>query len=128
MWIPRGCGATVTCMAEERSEERTDERDTGADTPSDLDAMGNDKRRAVIGGQYGASKKKQLVLYAAALAVAAVVFIGGGTIVSNKDNAEIPLKDTAPWATAENVDEPRPIDFRANGPTDSIPVDEIVNR
>ena len=65
---------------EERREEQTAGED-GAEqersfpgagsgqTPSDVDSMGLDKRRQVVGQQYGASAKKQLTVYGIVLAV-----------------------------------------------------------
>ncbi len=40
---------------------------------SDLDAMGNDKRRPVIGQQYGATARKRLLVYGIAIAVIVLV-------------------------------------------------------
>jgi len=125
--------------------EGTDEReDAGEETSSnkrtrpysesvagrtDQDAMGNDKRRQVIGGQYGASVKKRLLIYGIAVAVIIGAVILSLTVVSNVDNKEIPLEDTAPWTSAEaSTDPPRDVDYNRNGPNDTIPNDEIVNR
>ena len=95
-------------MAEETRAEEPD---------GDLDAMGNDKRRTVIGQQYGATVRKRLLVYGAAIGViilAAVIFL---TVVSGYDNRDIELKDTAPWTKADSAQEPpRDVDFKANGP------------
>jgi hypothetical protein len=100
--------------------------DASESRSSDLDAMGKDKRRAVVGGHYGASVRKQLTIYGLFLAFTIIVVIAFLTVVDSIDNREIALEDTAPWtqATAEQT-APRPIDFPRNGPTDTIPVDEI---
>ena len=96
---------------------------------SDKDAMGNDKRRQVIGGQYGASVRKRLVVYGIAIAVIVGLVILSLTVVSNIDNKEIPLKETAPWAAADATPQPpRDVDFNRNGPLDTIPNSDIVNR
>jgi hypothetical protein len=96
---------------------------------SDVDAMGNDKRRAVVGQQYGASRKKKLAIYGGVLAFVTVVVIAFLTVVKGYDNRDIALKDTAPW-TMEGASQapPRDVDFKANGPTDTIAADDIVNR
>lgn len=84
--------------------------------PTDLDAMGNDKRRAVIGRQYGATMRKRLLVWGgvvAAIVIAAVIFL---TFVTAYDDRDQPIENTAPWATAANVLPPRDVDFKANGP------------
>lgn len=123
-------------MAEEESPGGEKADDYGA-ARTDVDAMGNDKRRGVIGQQYGATVRKRLLVYGAVVGVmilAAVVFL---TVVSGYDNRDQPLENTAPWATADNTDPPRDVDFKANGPrvcpapcsSDvTIPADEIFNR
>lgn len=105
--------------------------------PSALDAMGNDKRRAVVGRQYGATARKRLTIYGAvvaAIVVAAIVFL---TVITGYDNRAQPITDSAPWATAADTAPPRDVDFKANGPhicpapCDSditMPRDEILNR
>ena len=110
-------------MAEE-APKAEDERDS--EESGDLDAMGNERRRPVVGQQYGASKRKQLTVYGIFIAVVAVLAIGFFTIVGNIDNREVPLEDTAPWTAANAVQTaPRDVDFPRNGPQDTIPADEI---
>jgi hypothetical protein len=100
----------------------------GAGT-SDLDAMGNDKRRPVIGQQYGASARKRLIVYGIAIGVIVLVVVAFMTVISGVDNKDIALKDTAPWSGADAPQEaPRDVDFQRNGPTDTIPANEILNR
>jgi hypothetical protein len=113
-------------------ESRGEERDT------DLDAMGNDKRRQVIGQQYGATVRKRLLVYGVFVAVVVVAIIAFLTIVNGYDNREIELKDTAPWTQAGASDTPpRDVDFKANGPRSckqpcssdlTMPEDQILNR
>src|SRR5438477_2490301 len=52
---------------------------------SDVDAMGNDQRRSVVGHSYGPSKTRQLLLYGIFLAVVAVLVIGGKLLVDALD-------------------------------------------
>jgi hypothetical protein len=114
--------------AEERGEERS----------GDLDAMGNDKRRNVIGQQYGATVRKRLLVYGAVVGVIVVVAIVFLTVVSGYDNRDMPLKNTAPWAQADSAQEPpRDVDFKANGPREcsvecssdiTMDRDDILNR
>ena len=109
-------------------DEQAREEETSSESgpPADLDAMGRDKRRGVVGGQYGATLRKQLTVYGIFLAVVAVIIIGGLTVVSSIDNRERELVDTAPWTEASaSQEEPRDLDFLANGKCDTSPVEDI---
>lgn len=108
--------------AEEKNKEYGGER-------SEVDAMGNDKRREVVGEQYGASVRKRLAVYGGVIGAVVLIVIAFLTLVKGYDNRDMPLKDTAPW-TKESASQtpPRDVDFKANGPTDTIPADQIVNR
>ncbi|MBA2240249.1 MAG: hypothetical protein H0W09_03245 [Solirubrobacterales bacterium] len=82
------------------------------------DAMGNDKRREVVGGSYGAGKRRQLVLYGAFLAVVVALVIGARFAISEFDKPrESRNADTAPWAELpKNKQVPaKPISFPRNG-------------
>jgi len=105
---------------------------------SDVDAMGNDKRREVVGQQYGATVRKRLFIYGAAVGVIVAIVIVFLTVVTNYDNRERPLENTAPWSAA-NASQvaPRDVDFKANGPRQcespcssdiTIRAKDIVNR
>jgi hypothetical protein len=66
---------------------------------SDVDAMGSDKRRSVVGHSYGPSKARQLALYGIFLAVVVALVIGGKLLVDALDTPvgkNIP--NSAPWA------------------------------
>jgi hypothetical protein len=112
-----------------REDEEAAHRHPGAgpeNAPSEVDSMGLDKRRQVVGQQYGASARKQLTVYGIFLAVVVVLVIAFLTIVNGIDNREIPLEDTAPWTQATASQEaPRDVDFPRNGPQDTIPENEI---
>lgn len=130
-------------MAEDENTgagEGVESETTGAygENRSDVDAMGNDKRRVVVGQQYGATTQKKLLVYGAVVGffvVLAIVFL---TVVTNYDSRDVPLEDTAPWAAANASQEaPRDVDFKANGPRNcpspcdsdvTIPAEDIVNR
>jgi hypothetical protein len=67
--------------------------------PSDVDAMGQDKRREVVGHSYGPSKRSQIMFFVAVAAVL-VAIVGGWTLlVSLFDKPPTHFKDTAPWST-----------------------------
>jgi hypothetical protein len=114
---------------EPASDKRTRPYDESVNEQSDVDAMGEDKRRSVVGGQYGATVRKRVLVYGAALAVMVGIVVAFLTVVTGVDNKEIALKDTAPWTKEGGAEvPPRDIDFKANGPNDTIPVEEITNR
>ena len=119
--------AETTEMRDERPSGST-AADTGRDESTDQDAMGNDKRRTVVGQQYGATVRKRLIVYGAAVGVIVLIIIGFLTVVTSLDEREVALKDTAPWTQASEQNPPRDVDFKANGPTDTIPESEIENR
>jgi hypothetical protein len=64
---------------------------------SDLDAMGLEKRRQVIGGSYSASVTRQVVIYA----IVVVVVLGAGfglkALADQLDKPPAQAEDLAPW-------------------------------
>jgi hypothetical protein len=123
---PRGQREDTEAGQPSDAEERRYPGAGPENAPGDLDSMGLDKRRQVVGQQYGASVRKQLTVYGVFLAVVVVLAIVFLTVVSNIDNREIPLEDSAPWTEATASQEaPRDIDFPRNGPQDTIPENEI---
>jgi hypothetical protein len=65
---------------------------------SDVDAMGLDKRREVIGGQYSPSAGRQAAMYGIFVAVVAALVIGGLLLVKELDQPPASNADAAPWA------------------------------
>jgi hypothetical protein len=66
---------------------------------SEVDAMGRDKRRSVVGQRVGPSKVRQLAVYLVALAIIAALAVGGFILVGSLDTSvgkDIP--NSAPWA------------------------------
>ena len=80
---------------------------------SDVDAMGLDKRREVVGQSYGPSASRQLTMYGIFLAVLAALAIGGKLLVDELDKAPDDVKAEAVWK--DNNIKPAPIDFRPSG-------------
>jgi hypothetical protein len=78
---------------------------------SESDAMGKDKRRAVVGRRHGPSKTRQLALYGAFLLVLVALFVGGLFLVGTLDTGvgkDVP--NTAPWAKQDARQiQPKPI-------------------
>ena len=66
--------------------------------PSDVDAMGQDKRRPVVGHAYGPSRKTQLIFFVAVAAVIVVVVGGWLALVSAFDNPPTNAPAKAPWS------------------------------
>jgi hypothetical protein len=67
--------------------------------PSDVDAMGQDKRRQVVGHSYGPSRRSQIMFFVAVATVAVVVVGGWLVLVGLFDKPPTHFKDSAPWST-----------------------------
>jgi hypothetical protein len=80
---------------------------------SDLDAMGLDKRREVVGKSYAPSFGRQATMYGIFLAVLAVLVFGGKLLADKLDEPPDQVEDRAVWTG--NDEPPAPIDFRPNG-------------
>ena len=65
---------------------------------STTDAMGQDKRRTIIGQGYGPSRGRQLLYYGLFIGFLVAAFIGGKIAVDELDKAPAKDKDAAPWA------------------------------
>jgi hypothetical protein len=68
-----------------------------AATPSEVDAMGKDKRRNVIGQSYGPSKRSQFTVLASVLATFAIIIVGFSMLAKHSD-AHPGTHPPAPWA------------------------------
>jgi hypothetical protein len=68
-------------------------------TPSDVDAMGQDKRRKVVGNTYGPTRRSQIMFFVAVAAVLVVIVGGWLTLVSIFDKPPTHFSDQAPWST-----------------------------
>ena len=65
---------------------------------STKDAMGQDKRRTIIGQGYGPSRARQFLYYGLFVAFVVALFIGGKIAIDELDKAPAKDKDAAPWA------------------------------
>ena len=70
-----------------------------AHEPSDVDAMGQDKRRQVVGHSYGPSARRQIMFFVIVGAVIAVIVGGWLLLVAAFDKPPTHFKDSAPWST-----------------------------
>jgi hypothetical protein len=68
-------------------------------TPSSVDAMGQDKRRQVVGHSYGPSRRSQIMFFVLVAAVAVVIVGGWLVLVGLLDKPPTHFKDSAPWST-----------------------------
>jgi hypothetical protein len=95
-----------TVIEREPAEERLARHDQ-----SEVDAMGKDKRRAVVGESHGPSLGRQLVLYGVFLLVLTGLFVGGLFLVGKLDKGvgkDVP--NTAPWSKQDARQiQPKPI-------------------
>jgi hypothetical protein len=80
---------------------------------SDVDAMGLDKRREVVGQSYAPSFGRQATMYGIFLAVLAALVIGGKLLADELDQPPAEVEDKAVWTG--NDEPPAPIDFRPSG-------------
>ena len=83
-----------TVIEREPVEERLARHDQ-----SEVDAMGKDKRRPVVGQSYGPSKARQFALYGVFLAVVAALAFGGYLLIQTQDTGvgkDVP--NSAPWS------------------------------
>ena len=73
---------------------------------SDVDAMGLDKRREVIGGSYSASFARQVTLYAIVIAVVVGAGIGIKLLADDLDQPPAKVADQAPWTGTDKKPTP----------------------
>ncbi len=83
--------------SEEVRDESPEDPDTGL-KEIDLDAMGHDKRRQVVGKSYGASFAKQAAIYGAFVALVVALAIGAKILIDHADKAPAHNAAEAPWA------------------------------
>src|SRR3990170_8591189 len=69
--------------------------------PSGVDAMGQDKRREVVGHSYGPSRRSQLIFFVMVGALALLIVGGSIAAVSAFDQPEDEYPDMAPWSEAD---------------------------
>lgn len=67
--------------------------------PSTEDAMGQDKRRQVVGHSYGPSKRSQVMFFVAVAAILVVVVGGWLALVAAFDKPPEKFSERAPWST-----------------------------
>ena len=93
-----------TVINREPAEDRLARHDQ-----SEVDAMGKDKRRTVVGESHGPSVARQLARYGIFLVVVAALGVGGFILVGKLDTSAH-VQNSAPWSKpgARQI-QPRPI-------------------
>jgi hypothetical protein len=69
--------------------------------PSSTDAMGQDKRREVIGHAYGPSTRSQLLVLGAVVGTFVLLGLGGKLLADHSDKTPKTNPDKAPWSKAD---------------------------
>jgi len=73
---------------------------------SDVDAMGQDKRRQVVGHAYGPSRKSQMIFFVIVGAIAVVVIGGYALAIAAFDQPQDEYADAAPWSSSDAEQRP----------------------
>ena len=93
---------TAPSSANIESLEKMDaSEEAKAHRPSDVDAMGQDKRRQVIGHTYGPSRRSQLMFFAAVAVVLVLVVGGYMAAIAAFDQPKDSYADRAPWSAPD---------------------------
>jgi hypothetical protein len=73
---------------------------------SNLDAMGLEKRREVVGGNYSASLARQIVTYAIVVVVVVGAAFGLKLLADDLDQPPAKVEDQAPWTGSDQKPDP----------------------
>jgi hypothetical protein len=84
--------------SEEKKTRKGKAQEKDAQKASDVDAMGQDKRREVVGHSYGPSKRSQVMFFVAVAALLALILGGWTLAVAAFDTAPESYPDKAPWS------------------------------
>jgi hypothetical protein len=117
LWLPAGMaerrkssgdkpvrGTAPSAADIEKLEKFEPSEEAKRHVPSDVDAMGQDKRREVVGHSYGPSARSQIMFFVAVGAVLVVIVGGWLGLVALFDKPPTHFKDSAPWsATPANA-------------------------
>ncbi len=95
----RGTAPSAANIRDLHKFEASDE--AKAHEPSEVDAMGKEKRREVIGHAYGPSRTSQFKVLGGFLAVVLALVFGLGAIAKKSDEKPKSNPDLAPWSKAE---------------------------
>ncbi len=76
-----------------------------AHEPSDVDAMGQDKRRPVVGHSSGPSRRSQVIFFVTVASFIVLVIGGSVALVSAFDKAPDEFPDRAPWTETATTPE-----------------------
>lgn len=102
--ITRGTATSTPSLSALHKLEASPE--AKAREPSDVDAMGQDKRRAVVGHSYGPSRKSQIIFFGVVGAVILLMIGGSLLAVAAFDQPEDSYPDESPWSQADAEQKP----------------------
>jgi hypothetical protein len=81
-----------------------------AHTPSDVDAMGQHKRRQVVGHTYGPTRARLITRFVIFVVVVVLLLVGAKIAVDKLDQPRDKISTEAPWAQPDAPQrEPNPI-------------------
>jgi len=92
-------GTAPSAVDLDKLEKFEPSEETKRRQPSEVDAMGQDKRRQVVGHSYGPSRRSQMMFFVAVATVLVVVVGGWLVLVAAFDNPPERFSDRAPWST-----------------------------
>jgi ABC-type dipeptide/oligopeptide/nickel transport system permease subunit len=72
-----------------------------AEGPSQVDAMGKDKRRAVVGGTYSPTRARIITTFATAIGIIVALVVGFILLAKQLDKAPASNPDQAPWSVPD---------------------------
>jgi hypothetical protein len=82
-------------------DKRPPEERLAGHEQSDLDAMGLEKRRQVVGGRYSASLTRQIVTYLIVVVVIIAGAFGLKKLADDLDKPPAKVEDQAPWTGSD---------------------------
>jgi hypothetical protein len=81
-----------------------------AHTPSDQDAMGQDKRRQIVGQVYGPTRARIVTRFVIFFAAVVLLLVGAKIAVDELDQPPDKISKQAPWAQPDAPQrEPKPL-------------------
>ena len=103
----RSGGRSSSSGSRSSAQDETLERGSGVGEhlvkpgASTVDAMGEDKRREVVGHSYGPSRRSQVVFFVAVAAVLVIVIGGYALAIATFDQPADDYPDKAPWSASD---------------------------
>jgi outer membrane biosynthesis protein TonB len=90
----------------QQAREAQQPRQPAPSERSDVDAMGQDKHRQVVGQRYGASRARQFAYYGIFIAFVVGAYLGLSALADSLDKAPARDPDKAPWSKPDSPQVP----------------------